>query len=48
MFGSQMIRRTGLIGRVGSWMPPDLSNPNTLDAAWKEWANFETIKRCVY
>ncbi|GLB38794.1 putative zinc finger, C2H2 type [Lyophyllum shimeji] len=43
-----MIRRTGLIPRVGAWTPPDLNDPLTLDAAWREWANYETIKRVLF
>ncbi|KAF8074127.1 fungal-specific transcription factor domain-containing protein [Lyophyllum atratum] len=43
-----MIRRTGLIPRVGAWTPPDLNDVQSLDAAWREWANYETIKRVLF
>lgn len=41
----QLIRRTGMINRIGAWVPPDLTNPQTLDAAWRDWADYETVKR---
>jgi len=40
-----MIRRIGLIDRVASWTPPDLSDASGLEKAWKEWAQHEMIKR---
>jgi len=43
-----MIRRTGVISRVSSWTLPDLTDPSTLDVAWREWANHETIKRVLF
>lgn len=42
-----MIRRIGLINHVASWSLPDLSDVSGLDKAWKDWAQYETIKRCV-
>lgn len=42
---SQMIRRTGLINRVALWTPPDLNDVSGLDKAWREWAQYETVKR---
>ncbi|KAG2009474.1 STE-12 alpha [Coprinopsis cinerea AmutBmut pab1-1] len=42
-----MIRKLGLIKILGAWTPPDLSNPYTLDTAWREWARYETLKRVV-
>jgi len=43
-----MIRKTGLIKLVGSWPPPDLSSPQLLDSAWKDWSRYETFKRYVF
>ncbi|RDB14606.1 Zinc finger protein klf1 [Hypsizygus marmoreus] len=43
-----MIRRTGFITRVGAWTPPDLDDAQSLDSAWREWANYETIKRVLF
>ncbi|KAJ7652454.1 hypothetical protein DFH06DRAFT_1418953, partial [Mycena polygramma] len=40
-----MIRRTGLIERVGAWTAPDWSDPSSLEAAWIEWVQFATVKR---
>lgn len=40
-----MIRRIGLINRVATWSPPDLSDVSGLDKAWKAWTQYETIKR---
>jgi len=34
-----------MIKLIGSWPPPDLSNPQALDSAWKDWARMETFKR---
>ncbi|KAJ7015778.1 hypothetical protein C8F04DRAFT_716528 [Mycena alexandri] len=42
-----MIRQTRLIERVRSWEAPDWSDPILLDAAWKEWVRFATIKRAL-
>ncbi|KAF9046217.1 hypothetical protein BJ165DRAFT_1345120 [Panaeolus papilionaceus] len=42
-----MVRKTGLIKFVGSWPPPDLSNAEMLENAWKDWARFETFKRAL-
>lgn len=42
-----MIRQSGIIGRIGAWVTPDLSTPAAIDAAWTEWACYETIKRFV-
>ncbi|KAJ6530939.1 hypothetical protein DFH09DRAFT_1044685 [Mycena vulgaris] len=42
-----MIRQTGLIERVGSWTAPDWSDPISLEAAWREWIQFATIKRAL-
>ncbi|KAJ7259707.1 hypothetical protein C8J57DRAFT_1471925 [Mycena rebaudengoi] len=42
-----MIRQAGLINRVGSWTAPHWSDPISLEAAWMEWVNFETIKRAL-
>ena len=39
-----MIRRTGLISRVGGWSPSDATDTQSVDAAWRDWANCETIK----
>ncbi|KAF8996539.1 fungal-specific transcription factor domain-containing protein [Cyathus striatus] len=41
------VRRTGLLERVGSWKPSDLTDPNSLEADWKDWAQYETIKRTL-
>jgi len=42
-----MIRRNGVIGRIGAWSAPDLSSPEAVNNSWKEWACYETIKRYV-
>ncbi|KAJ7615656.1 fungal-specific transcription factor domain-containing protein [Mycena polygramma] len=42
-----MIRRTGLIERVGSWTAPDWGDPSSLETAWVEWVQFATIKRTL-
>jgi len=43
-----MIRKTGLIKFIGSWPIPDLTNPQALDSAWKDWARLETFKRALH
>ncbi|KAG5652521.1 hypothetical protein H0H81_004752 [Sphagnurus paluster] len=43
-----MIRRTGLIPRVGAWTPPDMNDTQKIDTAWREWVNYETIKRVLF
>ncbi|KAF5377902.1 hypothetical protein D9615_006798 [Tricholomella constricta] len=43
-----MIRRTGLIPRVGAWTPPDLTDAHSMDTVWREWANYEMIKRVLF
>ncbi|KAG6907233.1 hypothetical protein DXG01_009808 [Tephrocybe rancida] len=40
-----MIRRTGVIPRVNAWLPSDISDAQSVDTAWREWANYEMIKR---
>ncbi|KAJ3575737.1 hypothetical protein NP233_g905 [Leucocoprinus birnbaumii] len=42
-----MIRRIGLINRISSWTPPDLSDASMLEKAWKDWAQYETVKRAL-
>ncbi|KAF9464087.1 fungal-specific transcription factor domain-containing protein [Collybia nuda] len=42
-----LIRRTGMINRIGAWVPFDLTNPQNLDAAWRDWADYETVKRAL-
>ncbi|KAF9565095.1 hypothetical protein CPC08DRAFT_659666 [Agrocybe pediades] len=42
-----MIRKTGLIKLIGSWPAPDISSPQLLDSAWKDWARYETFKRAL-
>ncbi|KAJ6585674.1 fungal-specific transcription factor domain-containing protein [Mycena capillaripes] len=42
-----MIRQTGLIKRVGTWSAPHWSDPMSLEAAWVEWVQFETLKRAL-
>jgi hypothetical protein len=43
-----MIRQTVLLQRARSWRAPDWSiDPGALESAWIEWAEVETIKRCV-
>ncbi|KAG6896324.1 hypothetical protein C0992_008978 [Termitomyces sp. T32_za158] len=43
-----MIRRTGVIPRVNAWVPSDLSDMQFLGIAWREWANYEMIKRVLF
>lgn len=43
----QMIRQSGLIHQISSWKPPSLNDPTQLDTTWREWADHETLKRCV-
>jgi len=40
-----MIRRIGLIDRIASWTPPGLNDASGLEEAWKEWAQYEMVKR---
>ncbi|KAJ7810709.1 hypothetical protein B0H14DRAFT_3480381 [Mycena olivaceomarginata] len=42
-----IIRQTRLIGRVKSWRAPDWTDPESLESAWIEWAEVETIKRAL-
>ncbi|KXN83387.1 hypothetical protein AN958_01524 [Leucoagaricus sp. SymC.cos] len=42
-----MIRRIGLIGRVSSWAPPDLGDASGLEKAWRDWAQYEMVKRAL-
>jgi hypothetical protein len=44
-----MIHRSGFIQRCAAWTPPRLdgAEPAVVDAAWRDWAMQETIKRCV-
>ncbi|KAG6853956.1 hypothetical protein C0991_012102 [Blastosporella zonata] len=43
-----MIRRTGVIPRVNAWLPSDMSNVHSLDTAWRDWTNYEMIKRVLF
>lgn len=43
-----MIRRNGIIGRVGAWAAVDLSSPEAVEISWREWACYETIKRALF
>ncbi|KAG6887725.1 hypothetical protein C0995_013319 [Termitomyces sp. Mi166 len=43
-----MIRRTGVIPRVNAWVPSDTGDFGSLDTAWREWANYEMIKRLIF
>ncbi|TFK33601.1 fungal-specific transcription factor domain-containing protein [Crucibulum laeve] len=43
-----MIRRTGLIARIASWSPPDLTDMQSLEAGWRDWARYETVKRALF
>ncbi|KAF8660900.1 hypothetical protein AX16_001529 [Volvariella volvacea WC 439] len=43
-----VIRRSGLLDYIGTWLPPDLSDPHTLDIAWRGWISYETIKRALW
>lgn len=42
-----MIRRIGLINRIASWTPPDLSDANGLEKGWRDWAQYEMVKRAL-
>ncbi|TFY72588.1 hypothetical protein EVG20_g412 [Dentipellis fragilis] len=42
-----MIRRCGLIQKCSNWTPPSLSDPASIDAAWRDWSRQETIKRAL-
>ncbi|KAJ7712366.1 hypothetical protein B0H16DRAFT_1625176 [Mycena metata] len=42
-----LIRQTRLIERVRSWKAPDWSDPMLLDAVWREWVRFATLKRAL-
>ncbi|KAK0202278.1 hypothetical protein DFS33DRAFT_1264057 [Desarmillaria ectypa] len=43
-----MIRQTESIFRSRSWTVPDLNDPLTLEATWREWALQETVKRALF
>ncbi|KAI0036580.1 fungal-specific transcription factor domain-containing protein [Vararia minispora EC-137] len=44
-----MIHRCGLVARCAAWTPPRLEGaaPAVVDAAWRDWAFQETIKRTL-
>ncbi|PBK65814.1 hypothetical protein ARMSODRAFT_1021852 [Armillaria solidipes] len=42
-----MIRQTGLVTRLRSWMVPDLNDTLTLEQSWRKWAIQETMKRAL-
>ena len=45
-----MIRQSHVIERVAHWSPklPLPTDTDALEAAWRDWAGYETIKRYVY
>ncbi|KAG6843671.1 hypothetical protein H0H87_001793 [Tephrocybe sp. NHM501043] len=43
-----MIRRTGVIPRVNAWLPSDIDDVQSVETAWREWANYEMIKRVLF
>ncbi|EIN12066.1 hypothetical protein PUNSTDRAFT_142219 [Punctularia strigosozonata HHB-11173 SS5] len=44
-----LIRRAGLLQRNAKWQPLEIdpSNPSSIDAAWRDWARHENMKRAL-
>ncbi|KAH0577989.1 hypothetical protein H2248_007013 [Termitomyces sp. 'cryptogamus'] len=43
-----IVRCTGVLPRVNAWVPPDMDDVSSLDTLWREWANYEMIKRVLF